>query len=491
MSASQVENEASLYYGLLVTCVEGINSAPRRTLDDVAAVHGGVQIIANDPELTKTWVFPNASAAIAAGIEMRWAVAEDGVQVRLRESVHLISPTTLEPGKRLWSVDGSDPAMPGSTCAPLEKECADRNRPVAATSFIGRQAELASTIEALSGANVVTLTGSGGIGKSRLALQIADQTARLYDDGVCWVDLAPLREPRSVLLAVSRAVGFRLDAESDVVGCLAELLQHRRTLIVLDNCEHLVDACRAMLEQILTTGGGVRVLATSRTPIGLPGEVVRHVPSLSVPESEDALGVSESGRLFIARARAVRPHFAISNDNAVDILSICRQLEGIPLAIELAAARIRVLSPQRIAAGLTRNLGLLDLSESSGASQRTLQASVAWSHTLCSETQQILFRRLAVFVSGFTLEAAEAVCDGAPLNSFAILDLLDQLIDQSIVAVDDARPERRFNLLETIRASPWTASTNQVRAIPCGTVTLCIFVSSRIPLMAESLARPD
>lgn len=218
---------------------------------------------------------------------------------------------------------------------------------------------------------------------------------------------------------------------------------------------------------------------------------MRHVPSLSVPESEDALGVSESGRLFIARARAVRPHFAISKDNAVDILSICRQLEGIPLAIELAAARIRVLSPQRIAAGLTRNLGLLDLSESSGASQRTLQASVAWSHTLCSETQQILFRRLAVFVSGFTLEAAEAVCDGAPLNSFAILDLLDQLIDQSIVAVDDARPERRFNLLETIRASPWTASTNQVRAIPCGTVTLCIFVSSRIPLMAESLARPD
>lgn len=179
---------------------------------------------------------------------------------------------------------------------------------------------------------------------------------------------------------------------------------------------------------------------------------MRHVPSLSVPESEDALGVSESGRLFIARARAVRPHFAISKDNAVDILSICRQLEGIPLAIELAAARIRVLSPQRIAAGLTRNLGLLDLSESSGASQRTLQASVAWSHTLCSETQQILFRRLAVFVSGFTLEAAEAVCDGAPLNSFAILDLLDQLIDQSIVAVDDARPERRFNLLETIRA---------------------------------------
>lgn len=326
------------------------------------------------------------------------------------------------------------------------------NAPLPATSFIGREAEVAACAEALDSGRLVTLTGSGGCGKTRLALAVSQDRAADYADGIWWVDLVQVAEPSSVAAAVGRELGLWLETEADPAGSLAAFLRDREAVVVLDNCEHLLVACRELVSRLLAEPGSSRLLATSREPIAIAGEIAQRVPPMAVADNPTEVAESEAGRLFAARAVAVRPNFQISADNAAAVLSICRRLDGIPLALELAAARTRLLTAARIAAGLEEDFRLLGSSEVHLPRQRTIEASIAWSHALCTEAEQVLFRRLAAFVGGFTLDAAEEVADSPPLDRYGILDLLDRLIDRSLVAVDDARPDRRFRLLETVRA---------------------------------------
>jgi predicted ATPase/DNA-binding CsgD family transcriptional regulator len=428
---------------LLITRQEPPAEAGSDTLDTVAAAHGGVRVVYEERGAAR-WAFPDAAAGVVAALEMRRAALAE--PWRLWAAVHAADPTTMQPGGRIWPVFES----PEPRAAPALRP-RTHNLPEPATSFIGREAEIAACVESLSVNQLVTLTGAGGCGKTRLALEVASQTAVLYEDGAWWVDLAPVNDPALVAAVSGRALGLWLEGEADTAGALVASLADRKLLVVLDNCEHQLGACRSLVTRLVAGCPGVRVLATSREAIGAPGEIARVIPSLEVPDREDQIATSESGRLFMERARSVRPNFGISADNAADVLEICRRVDGIPLAIELAAARTRLLTPRQIATGLGQGFQLLGAAETSLPRQQTLEASVAWSYGLCGDAERILLGRLAVFVGGFTLEAAQATCDREPLDRNAVLDLLDRLIDRSMVALDDSGSDRRYRLLETVR----------------------------------------
>ena len=330
------------------------------------------------------------------------------------------------------------------------------NLPVQLTSFVGREREIAQVKRLLSSARLLTLTGAGGVGKTRLAYQVAAAALGDYRDGVWVVDLAPLADPALVPQAAASALSVMEQPGRPLAETLAEAVREKALLLVLDNCEHLQGACAGLVTGFLRGGRGVRILATSRVPLSMAGEMLWRVPSLTLPEAgrEPASGVEEyeSVRLFVERARAGRSGFALAPGNAGAVVKVCQRLDGIPLAIELAAARTRVMAVEQIAARLDDRFRLLTgASTSTLPRHQTLLATMEWSYGLLAEGERVLLRRLAVFAGGWTLEAAEAICAGDGVAAGGILDLMTQLLDKSLVAMEERRGEARYRLLETVR----------------------------------------
>jgi predicted ATPase/DNA-binding CsgD family transcriptional regulator len=328
------------------------------------------------------------------------------------------------------------------------------NLPVQLTSFVGREAELAEVGRLLADERLVTLTGAGGCGKTRLALRAAGEFVERFPDGVWWVELAPLAEERLVGAAVAESLGVRpLPGMTELQAC-GGYLASRRALLVLDNCEHLVEACAAAVDSLLKVAPGLVVLATSRAALGVGGETDWRVPSLSLPAdgSGDGIAGSDAVALFLERAGKARPGFQATDSDVVVVGTICTRLDGLPLAIELAAARVRMLSLEQIAAGLADRFRLLTGGPRTATPRlQTLRASVDWSHDLLSTDEQTLLRRLSVFGGGFTLGSVERVCAGGGLDGERVLDLLGSLVDQSLVLAEERDSVVRYRMLETVR----------------------------------------
>jgi predicted ATPase/class 3 adenylate cyclase/DNA-binding CsgD family transcriptional regulator len=316
--------------------------------------------------------------------------------------------------------------------------------PVQLTSFVGRSTEMVDVRGILAEHRLVTLTGAGGVGKTRLAVQVAGTVAGGYADGTWYVDLAPITEPDLVAVTAARALGLPDQPGRSAENSLLQFIGGRHMLLVLDNCEHLLDASAALTTTLMGGCPRLTVLATSREQIGMAGEVTWRVPSLSL--ADDAV------RLFSDRAGHARPGFSINDDNAAAVAEICRRLDGMPLAIELAAARVRALSPQEILGGLQDRFRLLTGgSRTAVRRQQTLRASVDWSHALLTEPERILFRRLAVFMGGFDLDGCQKVVCDKDLAPHQVLDVLALLVDKSLVSAETVEGPTRYRLLETIR----------------------------------------
>ena len=332
------------------------------------------------------------------------------------------------------------------------------NLPDQLTSFVGRTEELRALRAALGETRLLTLTGAGGAGKTRLALQLAADCLDRFADGAWWVDLAPVSDPQLVSDAVADALGVRPLPSMSALQAICIHLGTSNALVLMDNCEHLLKACGEVAETLLRSCPNVTVVATSRTSLGMAGETDWRVPSLSLPprererESVQALGQFDAVRLFIERARKARSNFAVTNENAPAVAQVCEELDGLPLAIELAAARVRMLSVEQIAAGLGDRFHLLTGGTRTALPRhQTLRASVDWSHELLSDPERALLRRLAVFAGGFTLDLAESVCAEETLPRVAILDLLASLVDKSLVVAEERVGAVRYRMLETVR----------------------------------------
>jgi predicted ATPase/class 3 adenylate cyclase/DNA-binding CsgD family transcriptional regulator len=318
------------------------------------------------------------------------------------------------------------------------------NLPAQLTSFVGRQAEIESLREALVTNRLITLTGAGGAGKTRLAVQVAAALAGEFGDGICYIDLAPITHPAVVPVTAARALGLPDRPGQSTIDTLQQHLRDRHLLLVLDNCEHLLDASASMVGALLGAAPRLTVLATSREPLCVPGEAAWQVPSLSL--TDDAI------ELFADRARLARTGFTVNDDNVGAVTEICRRLDGMPLAIELAAARVRTLSLTEIVDSLHDRFRILTGgSRIAVRRQQTLRASVDWSHALLTDTERILFRRLAVFLGGFDLDAAQAVAGADGVERYQVLDQLTLLVDKSLVVAENTGGPTRYRLLETVR----------------------------------------
>ncbi len=330
------------------------------------------------------------------------------------------------------------------------------NIPIQMTSFVGRDREVADIKNALAKTRLVTLTGPGGCGKTRLALHVAGELVDAYQGGVWIVELASLSDPGLVLQTVAFTVGVREEPGRSPFDALADHLEPRHLLIVLDNCEHLLPATAELADRLLRVCPDVRILTTSREELRVGGELTYPVPSLPVPDLSrmpplDHLAEYGAVRLFAERAAFALPGFELTAHNAVLVAGICHRLDGIPLAIELAAARVRVLSLEQIQARLDDRFNLLTGgSRTTLPRHRTLRAAMDWSHDLLSRAEQVMFRRLSVFAGGFILEAAEAACPAAP-GEPEPLDLLIGLVHRSLVIAEGDAREVRYRLLETVR----------------------------------------
>jgi predicted ATPase/class 3 adenylate cyclase/DNA-binding CsgD family transcriptional regulator len=484
-------------------------------LTDSVARHGGVRPVEQGEGDSIVAAFSRASDAVSAALDAQRALAAqtwpDGVHVRVRLALHTAEAQLLDEGNyfgaalnrcaRLRAIGNGgqtlltrgvhdlvvdrlpagaelvdlgnhrlrdlgraehvfalrDPDLPASDEPLRSLDALPNNLPEHLTSFVGREHELEELAQTLRATRMLTLTGAGGCGKTRLAAQLAADALDRFPDGVWWIDLAPLTDPDAVGPELADAIGVKpLPGQTSLQAAVAHLAD-ASVLVVLDNCEHLLEICAQSAEALLRGAHAVTVAATSRAPLGVEGETTWRVPSLSLPpeltvEPVDAVTQSDAVRLFIERALKVRPNFAVDASNAPAIAQICHDLDGIPLAIELAAARARVLGVEQIAAALGDRFRLLTGgARSAMPRQQTLRASVDWSHELLGEDERVLFRRLAIFAGGWTLDAVEAVCSGDRLERMAILDLLTSLVDKSLVVVDEQPPGVRYRLLETVR----------------------------------------
>lgn len=371
---------------------------------------------------------------------------------------------------------------------------AHRSLPAPLAGFVGREAEVLAIVHLLRSARLVTLTGVGGIGKTRLAQRVAVEVSPDFEDGVCWIDLVDLIDPDLILAVIAQALGVRGDSTRPLHETLPDLLGARQLLLIVDNCEHLISGSAVAIEALLRGAPGLKVLATSRQVLGVTGEAIWPVPPLSLPAPPadavagggsagpggeiDRLLASEAGRLFVQRGQAVRPSLTLTEQSAASVAEICCRLDGIPLALELAAARLNVLSANQILARLSDRFGLLTGgARTAEPRHRTLAALLDWSHDLLDEDEQRLFRRLAVFVGGWSIEAAERVCSGQPVASASAgngeqppsvvarllptrpLDLLAGLVDKSLVLAEEQGPPEhrtvRYRMLETVREYAW------------------------------------
>ena len=335
------------------------------------------------------------------------------------------------------------------------------NLPFAVTSFVGRQREIREVRELLASARLVTLTGVGGVGKTRLANEVAAASGRAFPDGVWLVDLSGVGDADLVAQTVLTSLAIVDVSNRSIEEQLIEHLAHLQALIVLDNCEHLIDACSALCNLLLRSCAGLRILTTSRELLGLGGEHVYTVPTLSMPNPYDpvtlgALAAYDAPAMLVERARAVRPDLTLTERDADVLVRVCERLDGIPLAIELAASRLRSLSLSAVLDRLEDRFMLLAGSTRAAVPrQRTLRALIDWSYELCRPAEQLLWERLSVFTGGFTLVAAEGVCAGPDLPREHILDLIDHLVAQSILAPVPTDGPPRYRMLETIREYGW------------------------------------
>jgi len=348
------------------------------------------------------------------------------------------------------------PDLP-SEFAPLNTmESFNHNLPAQLTSFIGRGKEIEEIKKLIAANRIVTLTGSGGAGKTRLSLQVGADCLHQFSGGVWFVELAPVANPLLLPQTLLSIFNLREDSHHTTLEILIEYLRAKTLLLLLDNCEHLIGPCAQISEDLLHACPKLKILTSSREALGIAGEVPYRVPSLATPSPDhlpplENLSDLDSIRLFIERATTAKPDFALTEDNASFVAQICFRLDGIPLAIELAAARVKMLSAEQITVRLDDRFRLLTGgSRTALPRQQTLRAMIDWSYSLLSEPEKTLFRRLAVFVSGWTLEAAESVC-GEESSGADILDLLTRLVDKSLVFSEESIGEIRYRRLETIR----------------------------------------
>jgi predicted ATPase/DNA-binding CsgD family transcriptional regulator len=341
------------------------------------------------------------------------------------------------------------------------------NLPLQLSSFIGRERDLAEVNRLVATSRLVTLTGAGGCGKTRLAIQSAKAVSHTFVDGVWLVDLAPLHEPVLVPQLVAQTLGLRQSPDQPLIESLLNFVQPKRMLLILDNCEHLLATCAQLAQQLLSKAPALQILATSREVLAIAGEKVYPVSGLAWPpfsretvrdgqpnfDPQDFMPY-DAIRLFVERAAAISPHFTLTSDNALAIVEICRRLDGIPLALELASARVNVLTVHQIADRLDDRFGLLTSGQRTALAphHHTLRAAIDWSHALLTPEEQLLFRRLAAFEAGCTLDTAEVVCSGEGIVAGHTLDLLSSLVDKSLVVAETlGRAQARYRFLETIR----------------------------------------
>jgi predicted ATPase len=334
------------------------------------------------------------------------------------------------------------------------------NIPVQLTSFIGRTREIADVKRQLFNSHLVTLTGAGGSGKTRLAIQIANSVSDIFPDGVWLADLVPLREPALVPQLVAQTLSLRPAADQPLLETLLRFLQPKRLLLILDNCEHLSEACAQLAQELLSQAPALRILATSRESLAIAGETVYSVSGLAWPTDNAVLEAKpqdllqyDAVRLFVERARSISPDFILTSENALATVEICRRLDGLPLALELASARANVLTIQEIVTRLNNRYGLLTSTQRRGIEPRhhNLRAAIDWSYTLLPMDEQILLRRLAVFEAGCTLDTVEAICTGDGIAAGHSLDRISSLVSKSLVVADTmGGAQARYRLLETI-----------------------------------------
>jgi predicted ATPase/class 3 adenylate cyclase/DNA-binding NarL/FixJ family response regulator len=465
-------------------------------VSDVIAAHDGVRPVEQGEGDSFVAAFARASDAVAAALEMQRAplapirlrIGVHTGQVQLRDEGNYAGPTINRTARLRDLAHGGQTVLSGATeplvidwlpadvwltdlgthplrdlprpervvqlCHPdLVNEFAplrvsgtvvSTRLPAQLTNFIGRDAQIKDVRQILADNRLVTLTGAGGVGKTRLAVQVVAQLAGEFGDGVGYVDLAPINDPELVPLTVARALGLPDQPGRSTMDTLLRFVRDRELLVVLDNCEHLLDACAELVAALLGGVARLKLLATSREAIGVAGEVSWRVPSLSL--------AGEAIDLFTDRARHARPDFTLTDETAAAVGEICVRLDGVPLAIELAAARVRALSLAEILDSLHDRFRLLTGGARTAVRrQQTLRASVDWSHALLTEPERVLFRRLAAFMGGFDFDAAQAVAGSGEVERYQVLDQLTLLVDKSLVVADDTGERTRYRLLETVR----------------------------------------
>ena len=411
-------------------------------------IHTGAAQLANDPTIEGPY-----SGYTTLALTQRIMSAAHGGQILLSQTVYELTrdemteehqfidmgehrlKSMLRP-EHLYQLNA--PGLP-STFPPLKTlESSAHNLPLQLTSFIGREKEIAEIKNLLHSARLVTLTGSGGTGKTRLSQEIGAQELIDFPHGVWIVELAPLTEPVQIIPALAQVFGLQELPFNPLKNLVTDYLRDKKILLIFDNCEHLIEACARLVDELLHQCAGLKILSSSREALGIAGEVSYHVPSLAD---------SESTQLFVDRARAANSNFRLTETNASSIAQICSRLDGIPLAIELGAARVKLLSPEQIAARLDDRFRLLvGGSRTALPRQQTLRALIDWSYDLLSEEEKRLLQFAAVFVGGWTLDALEAVADD--LNT---IEHLEQLVNKSLVVTEERETEMRYFMLETIR----------------------------------------
>ncbi|OSC32360.1 LuxR family transcriptional regulator [Mycobacterium vulneris] len=476
----------------MTTALDQLN----RTVNDLVAGHGGVRPVEQGEGDSFVAAFARASDAVACALRLQLTVRPP---IRIRIGLHTgeiqlrdagnYAGTTINRTARLRDLaHGGQTVLSGATeplvidrlpdeawltelgehrlrdlprpervvqlnhpglhndFPPLRtaNDVAGAHLPNQLTSFIGRCNQIDDIAQLLKENRFVTLTGAGGVGKTRLAVRVAGQLTGEFTGGIWFVDLAPVTNPLVVPVTVARTLGLTDQPGRSTMETLCRFVDHRKMLLILDNCEHLLDASADLTVALLDAGSDVTVLATSREPIGIAGELTWRVPSLSVD--------GEAAELFVDRARRTRPDFRLTEANSSVVAEICRRLDGMPLAIELAAARTRTLSLSQIVDSLHHNFRLLaGGARTAVRRQQTLRASIDWSHAMLTEPERVLFRRLAVFMGGFDLDAAHAVGADTDAEHFQLIDLLGLLVDKSLVVTDEIDGTMRYRLLETVR----------------------------------------
>jgi predicted ATPase/DNA-binding winged helix-turn-helix (wHTH) protein len=370
----------------------------------------------------------------------------------------LVAPEPLPPGAA--SCEPAVPDLDGRgepEDAPLPAAREPHNLPAELNSFIGRGAELAEIARRLQSTALLTLVGAGGVGKTRCAVRVGHSELADFADGVWLVELAPMHDGGLVAEAVCRAIGAPVSGERPALEVAAAFLRQRKLLLILDNCEHLLEAAGRLAATLARQCAGVKILATSRQALGVDGETVFRMPSLPVPAADAGISAaaalqSDAVRLFVDRANAASGGYRLTDEDAPSVVTICRRLDGVAMATELAAARLRMLKPAEIAARLEDVFRLLTGGNKAALPrQQTLRATIDWSFALLSPAEQIVLCRLSVFVDGFSLEGATAVAIGGPIDELDVLDLLQALVDKSLVNADTSGSVTRYRMLETTR----------------------------------------